>query len=241
MTRRTQPPLQGAARADVAIVGGGFVGLWTAIRIKERDPACDVVVLEQDVCGGGASGRNGGEVLSWWAKAGKLVDLCGREEAIRDRQRVGRRDRRDRASSAPAHGIDADFTAAATCGRRRTEAQLGAWDSHRRAAARAGRAGARAARAGRGGAPRRLAGAPRGRARPERRHRAAGEAGARPAARGARARRAPPRAHARDRTSTAAARRCCGRRRGAADGRPGRDRHQRLGRQPARAAHAGWS
>ena len=55
-----QPPLEGAARADIAIMGGGFVGLWTAIRIKERDPACDVVVLEQDVCGGGASGRNGG-------------------------------------------------------------------------------------------------------------------------------------------------------------------------------------
>jgi putative aminophosphonate oxidoreductase len=77
------PPLEGAARADVAIAGGGFVGLWTAIRIKEHDPACDVVVLEQDICGGGASGRNGGMVLSWWPKLSSLAQICGEEEAIR--------------------------------------------------------------------------------------------------------------------------------------------------------------
>ena len=67
------PPLAGSARADVAIVGGGYVGLWTAILIKEQDPACDVVLLEQDVCGGGASGRNGGFVLGWWPKLATLV------------------------------------------------------------------------------------------------------------------------------------------------------------------------
>ena len=72
-----EPPLEGAARADVAIVGGGYVGLWTAIRIKEKDPSCDVVLLEQDICGGGASGRNGGMVLSWWPKLSSLVKLYG--------------------------------------------------------------------------------------------------------------------------------------------------------------------
>ncbi len=66
----------------MAIVGGGFVGLWTAVRIKQRDPATDVVVLEQDICGGGASGRNGGMALSWWPKIASLVDLCGEEEAL---------------------------------------------------------------------------------------------------------------------------------------------------------------
>src|SRR6266516_1525107 len=76
------PALVGAERADVAIIGGGFVGLWTALRIKERDPACDVVVLERDICGGGASGRNGGFVLSWWPKLASLVRLCGRNDAI---------------------------------------------------------------------------------------------------------------------------------------------------------------
>src|ERR671921_2480856 len=78
-----EPPLKGAARADVAIVGGGYVGLWTAIRIKENDPSCDVVLLEADVCGAGASGRNGGMVLSWWPKLGSLTKLCGTEEALR--------------------------------------------------------------------------------------------------------------------------------------------------------------
>ena len=65
------------------VPGGGFVGLWSAIRIKQADPACDVVVLEQDICGGGASGRNGGMVLSWWPKLASLVSLCGDEQAVR--------------------------------------------------------------------------------------------------------------------------------------------------------------
>lgn len=77
------PALQGTARADVAIAGGGFTGLWTAIRLKEAAPSLDVAVVERDICGGGASGRNGGFVLSWWAKYLTLETLCGREEALR--------------------------------------------------------------------------------------------------------------------------------------------------------------
>jgi glycine/D-amino acid oxidase-like deaminating enzyme len=49
---------------DVAIVGGGFTGLWTARELLRRDPAMRVAVLERSVCGFGASGRNGG-----WASA----------------------------------------------------------------------------------------------------------------------------------------------------------------------------
>jgi glycine/D-amino acid oxidase-like deaminating enzyme len=77
------PPLEGAARADVAIVGGGYVGLWTALRIKEHDPSCDVVVLERDICGGGASGRNAGWILSWAPKLPTLMKICGEDEALR--------------------------------------------------------------------------------------------------------------------------------------------------------------
>ena len=61
--------------SDIVVIGGGLVGLWTALRIKERDPACDVVVLEMDVCGAGASGRNGGFAMSWWPKLASLVRL----------------------------------------------------------------------------------------------------------------------------------------------------------------------
>ena len=50
--------------ADVAIVGGGFTGLWTARELLRRDPTLRVAVLEREVCGFGASGRNGG-----WASA----------------------------------------------------------------------------------------------------------------------------------------------------------------------------
>lgn len=76
------PALSQTERADVAIVGGGFVGLWTALNIKARAPGTDVVVLEQDVCGGGASGRNGGFVLSWWSKLPTLVKLYGLEDGV---------------------------------------------------------------------------------------------------------------------------------------------------------------
>lgn len=77
------PPLEGERRADVVIIGGGYVGLWTAMELKQREPAIDVIILEQDICGSGASGRNGGYVLSWWTKAPSLRILWG-DEIARD-------------------------------------------------------------------------------------------------------------------------------------------------------------
>ncbi len=53
-------PLRGDTASDLAVVGGGYTGLWTALLAKERDPGRDVVVLEAADCGGEASGRNGG-------------------------------------------------------------------------------------------------------------------------------------------------------------------------------------
>ncbi len=53
-------PLEGPTEADLAIVGGGFTGLWAAIQAKEEQPDRDVVLLEQDTIAFGASGRNGG-------------------------------------------------------------------------------------------------------------------------------------------------------------------------------------
>lgn len=55
-----RPALDGDTEADVAIVGGGFTGLWTAYYLTERDPSLSVLVIERDICGFGASGRNGG-------------------------------------------------------------------------------------------------------------------------------------------------------------------------------------
>jgi glycine/D-amino acid oxidase-like deaminating enzyme len=54
------PVLHGTTTADLAVVGGGFTGLWTALLAKERDPGRSVVLLEGRRAGWAASGRNGG-------------------------------------------------------------------------------------------------------------------------------------------------------------------------------------
>lgn len=55
-----RPELPGALAADVAIVGAGFTGLWTAYYLKRQRPELRVVIIEQRHVGYGASGRNGG-------------------------------------------------------------------------------------------------------------------------------------------------------------------------------------
>lgn len=77
------PPLSERLDADVCVVGGGFLGLWTAIAIKEREPGAEVVLVEGERCGSGASGRNGGFVMSWWSKFSTLAKQVGAEEALR--------------------------------------------------------------------------------------------------------------------------------------------------------------
>ncbi|TPK72193.1 FAD-dependent oxidoreductase [Mesorhizobium sp. B2-4-15] len=74
-------PMQGSERADVLIVGGGYTGLWTALRIRELAPETRVIVLEADLCGSGASGRNGGQVHSWFAELDQISAVVGLEEA----------------------------------------------------------------------------------------------------------------------------------------------------------------
>jgi glycine/D-amino acid oxidase-like deaminating enzyme len=56
----TTPPLAGTIAVDVAIVGAGFTGLWTAIALTDTDPSLRVAVLEAEVVAYGATGRNGG-------------------------------------------------------------------------------------------------------------------------------------------------------------------------------------
>src|SRR5215204_5300133 len=75
--------LVGGYQTGVAIIGGGYTGLWTALRIKELDSSVDVMILGADICGGGASGRNGGLVLGWYAKLKNPISVCGEEEGVR--------------------------------------------------------------------------------------------------------------------------------------------------------------
>ncbi|TWP36627.1 NAD(P)/FAD-dependent oxidoreductase [Leekyejoonella antrihumi] len=69
--------------ADVVIVGGGYTGLWTAIRLLEHDPSLVVCIVEAQYCGYGASGRNGGIADTSWAKFPTMVKLFGLDDAVR--------------------------------------------------------------------------------------------------------------------------------------------------------------
>ncbi|MGV3570426.1 MAG: FAD-dependent oxidoreductase [Ramlibacter sp.] len=121
------PALQGAQRADVCIVGGGFTGLWTAIQARQQDPSLDIAIIESDLCGAGASGRNGGCLLTWSPKFFTLRRLFGEAEAVRLVQ----------ASEAVVdhiagfcrqHGIDAELRQEGTLFTATSQAQIGALD-----------------------------------------------------------------------------------------------------------------
>jgi putative aminophosphonate oxidoreductase len=121
------PRLEGDQKADVCIVGGGYTGLWTAIRLKEHDPSLDVVLVEGDVCGGGPSGRNGGFVLSWWAKFAKFEHIVGAEEALRlCRASAGAVEAIG--GFCAANAIDAHFRHDGWLWAATSVAQIGAWD-----------------------------------------------------------------------------------------------------------------
>ena len=122
------PTLGGDVRADVCIAGGGYTGLWTALRLKEREPSIDVVIVEADICGGGASGRNGGFVLSWWAKFRALEELCGSEEALRLAY-ASARGVAEIGAFCTENGIDAQFRDDGWLWTATSPAQIGAWDA----------------------------------------------------------------------------------------------------------------
>jgi len=82
--RESDPPLVGRREADVAVIGAGFTGLWTAIFLKRLDPKLEVVVLEQGIAAYGASGRNAGMVgESIDHSHGLAIAHFGRDEAAR--------------------------------------------------------------------------------------------------------------------------------------------------------------
>ena len=125
-------PLSGSVRADVAILGGGFTGLWTAYQLKRREPGLDVVILEADICGGGASGRNGGFVLSWWPKLETLVERYGEVHGLELAQwsddAVGAL-----GSFCDEHAVDAHYVHGGWLWAATSQAQVGAWEGSVRA------------------------------------------------------------------------------------------------------------
>src|SRR2546425_10853015 len=84
------PPLDKDVNADVVIIGGGFTGLWTAFFLTEANPNLGIAVLEQDICGGGPSGRNGGFASGWWDELDGLVALYGTEGAVKAAREISK-------------------------------------------------------------------------------------------------------------------------------------------------------
>lgn len=114
------------AHCDVCIVGGGFTGLWTAINLKLAQPSMSVVLIEAGICGGAASGRNGGFVMTAWSKFGALQRLCGTEDALRYARAVERAVGEIGAFCAD-RGIDAEFHDGGWVWAATNAAQLDAW------------------------------------------------------------------------------------------------------------------
>ncbi len=76
------PVLEGDLRCDVCVVGGGYTGLTTALELAER--GFDVVLLEAERCGWGASGRNGGQIITGYNKPMATIERwVGRDDARR--------------------------------------------------------------------------------------------------------------------------------------------------------------
>ncbi|MGI5525587.1 NAD(P)/FAD-dependent oxidoreductase [Micromonospora sp. CA-259024] len=120
-----RPALPGDADADVVIVGAGYTGLWTAYHLARADPALRVIVLEMEIAGYGASGRNGG-----WCSAlfpTSLTGLArrhGRDAAVA-MQRALHDTVPEVARVVTAEGIDCDWADGGTVTLARSGPQLG--------------------------------------------------------------------------------------------------------------------
>jgi hypothetical protein len=102
------PALHQATTADLAVVGGGFTGLWTALLAKERDPGRDVVLLEGRTAGWAASGRNGG-FCSASLTHGLANGLARFGPEMPVLLRMGRQNLDEIADAVARYGIDCDF------------------------------------------------------------------------------------------------------------------------------------
>ena len=107
--RRQAEPLQGTEDADVAVIGGGYTGLWTALFLKELELRRKVVVLEQELVGYGGSGRNAGIVGETIDHSHELaIEHFGLDEAKR-LARLGRENLDAMETFLRERGIDAGF------------------------------------------------------------------------------------------------------------------------------------
>ncbi|HKB30485.1 MAG TPA: FAD-binding oxidoreductase [Streptosporangiaceae bacterium] len=119
------PPLPGDTDVDVAIAGGGFTGLWTAYYLRKADPGLRIAVLEREIAGFGASGRNGGWCSALFpASLDKLARMSGRPAAIA-MHRAMRATVDEVGAVVTAEGIDCHWRKGGTVQLARSRPQLG--------------------------------------------------------------------------------------------------------------------
>ncbi len=130
-------PLERDTAADVVVVGGGYLGLWTAWQLLELEPELDVLLLEAAICGHGPSGRNGGFCETLWGDAPTLREIADDTGALAV-CRASENAVRGIGSWCETNGVDAWFREAPMLRVATTESQLGSWDGTVRAAAALG-------------------------------------------------------------------------------------------------------
>src|SRR5260221_13228820 len=102
------PSLAGTEQADLAVIGGGFSGLWTALLAKERDPGRNVVLVEGRKIAWGGTGRNGG-LCSASITHGLRNGLDRVPEEAGILERLGRQNPDEIRQAVARDGIDCDF------------------------------------------------------------------------------------------------------------------------------------
>ncbi len=127
----------GDASYDVCIIGGGFTGLWTAIRLREFDAGIGIAIVEADLCGAGASGRNSGGTGHWWSKLPTLFKALGKNDAtFLLNKSVSILD--DMSEFIARNGIDCELRRGSSTWTATAPAQVGAWNAMFRAAEKMG-------------------------------------------------------------------------------------------------------
>jgi glycine/D-amino acid oxidase-like deaminating enzyme len=116
-----RPPLEEPLEADVAIAGAGFTGLWTAYYLAQADPSLRIVVLEREIAGYGASGRNGGWVSGFFSGPARTYERRGSYAAL---QREMLETVEEVEAVLARHSIDADFVRGGHLGVALNAAQL---------------------------------------------------------------------------------------------------------------------
>ena len=130
-------PLRRDLETDVVVLGGGYTGMWTALHLTDLDPNVKIAIVEQDICGGGASGRNGGFVNSFWGDVHYLADHFGDRQAVALCE-AGEDSVRALGSFCEEHGIDAWYRPDGEYVVAASEEQIGSWADSLIAAERLG-------------------------------------------------------------------------------------------------------